>query len=695
MKTIIFTFALAICVFTANGKTLDNINSFYKFPFSQGDAKWKEFKTAQDRIAALQIPEKTMALISTEDLLLICLDFPYLSDVFAFDDLNIGVKVIASKFNGFQELLTRQDLPEVLEIVFQRISSENLFLSNNSDIEIGDNSIKICILSYLLGRPEILNKMTYPQKENLLQITQGNINTISHHSAFSKTLSYSALKTLKQLLNGSTKTQNGDYLSVTRYTPNGSSVLAWKLLQNELSVYEKNSLANYVINNYGATVVSEATKTYNCHAYAWHMTEGGDSVWIGLTSITDENIYWEDNSYIEVPESLATKVSYYESSDGNHSAIRISNNLYRSKWGSLPLVEHAPNICPYNTTLPKKYYVRTPYISGPSTICSASTNTYMINYPITGCTVTWNTDNSNFTISPSGNHCFVTYTGTPQYSMANLTATVSWNNITIKTLTKRIVMHGTDMMVYGQQLDEVTPFGTVPGFSFTIPASEEEPGLNRTLAGEMRILRDRAAARDSIIWTDQPIVFEESSRSMYDEPEYGITEINGEFDISLFSTRFDGMNITFSGDHTPLSYSTTNYGVQFRMPAASSIVDINGYYDVILNATSLGGCHDFCLYFRVTPVDGQATGDAEIFFNLNGSSLEVCFYDHWNELPNGMLQNYPWTLNIYRVSSGTRVHNSVNTSDYKTVSTSGWSSGVYLITVDCNGNHYTKMFCIS
>ena len=81
MKTIVFIFALAMCAFTANCKTSDDVNTSFKFPFSQGDAKWKGFKTPQERIAALQIPDNSLSLISTEDLLLICLDFPYLGSL--------------------------------------------------------------------------------------------------------------------------------------------------------------------------------------------------------------------------------------------------------------------------------------------------------------------------------------------------------------------------------------------------------------------------------------------------------------------------------------------------------------------------------------------------------------------------------------------------------------------------------------
>lgn len=56
--------------------------------------------------------------------------------------------------------------------------------------------------------------------------------------------------------------------------------------------------------------------------------EGGDKVWIGiydspLDKPIAEDVYWEDGSYYEVPESEATKVSYHET--GDHSAIRLSS----------------------------------------------------------------------------------------------------------------------------------------------------------------------------------------------------------------------------------------------------------------------------------------------------------------------------------------------------------------------------------
>lgn len=129
-------------------------------------------------------------------------------------------------------------------------------------------------------------------------------------------------------------------------TPNNSIVQdTWKLTSSDI-VYtpaQIAALAADLNSNYnGAELVEAPSYKYNCHAYAWHVSEGGDKVWMGRYTDDAEDIYWTDDSYIEVPEKIATKVSYHR--DGNHSAIRLNSNLYESKWGwGGPLVKHGPN----------------------------------------------------------------------------------------------------------------------------------------------------------------------------------------------------------------------------------------------------------------------------------------------------------------------------------------------------------------
>lgn len=106
-----------------------------------------------------------------------------------------------------------------------------------------------------------------------------------------------------------------------------------------------------------AVFINEATSTYNCHAYAWHMVEGGTAVWIGVLSSSPTDIYWTDGSYMSTSVNDAKKVSY---ASDNHSAITTDQaDYFKSKWGSSCLVKHHKSYCPYDAT-DLRYYKRRP-----------------------------------------------------------------------------------------------------------------------------------------------------------------------------------------------------------------------------------------------------------------------------------------------------------------------------------------------
>ncbi|MCP4220592.1 MAG: hypothetical protein GY765_38550 [bacterium] len=137
------------------------------------------------------------------------------------------------------------------------------------------------------------------------------------------------------------------------YTPNGS-VVSGACVLNELSPLELEQITNSYQDTYpNATVLKPASQTYNCHGYAWHVSEGGGNIWIGCTTTTAEDIYWLDGSYCEVLEAQATKISY----SGDHSAIKAGGGYYISKWGRAPLMKHTPGYCPSGYGSPAKFYL--------------------------------------------------------------------------------------------------------------------------------------------------------------------------------------------------------------------------------------------------------------------------------------------------------------------------------------------------
>ncbi len=107
-----------------------------------------------------------------------------------------------------------------------------------------------------------------------------------------------------------------------------------------------------------AVLIGNASNTYNCHGYAWSVSEGNEQVWIGTHEDHDvETYYWTDGawsndgqpSYLTASEFEATH-SWY--TDDDHSVRKIQNSYprpieggrdYVSKWGACGLYQHEKN----------------------------------------------------------------------------------------------------------------------------------------------------------------------------------------------------------------------------------------------------------------------------------------------------------------------------------------------------------------
>ncbi len=141
------------------------------------------------------------------------------------------------------------------------------------------------------------------------------------------------------------------YSQTTIYTPEGQAVSGLELSGTPNN---SNTWAQDWINYYSldATIIGNPTRAYNCHGYAWVVTEGSGNYWL---QSNDENKYFSDGvysndgnpSYIATTESNATHGCYEPYSD--HS-IRVIKNSYPvssystqtqvSKWNDGPLVRH-------------------------------------------------------------------------------------------------------------------------------------------------------------------------------------------------------------------------------------------------------------------------------------------------------------------------------------------------------------------
>jgi len=146
--------------------------------------------------------------------------------------------------------------------------------------------------------------------------------------------------------------------AVTIYTPEGRSVTAStpsEMSQGDID-YCHWYIQVFYIDPYdlNAVRIGNASQTYNCHGYAWSLSEGDVKTWI---QDDEEKKYFSDDawsndsqpSYLTASESEATH-SWY--TDNDHSARKIQNSYpavitggrnYISKWGMCGLYQHAKN----------------------------------------------------------------------------------------------------------------------------------------------------------------------------------------------------------------------------------------------------------------------------------------------------------------------------------------------------------------
>ena len=317
MKRLLLLSIFFIGILKINAQLTKDSSTSFVFPFKQGDTKWKSYKSSQDRITALQIPSNLLYKIPTGDLLEICLEFPYTSDVVALNCFEIGIEMIKKKFNGWDELFKRDDFVNALTSKFKETPIERVSGNAVNDIDKGRSMFYDYLITSILNLPALRKQMNNIQKEQVLQIAKVKMERMSDKSNLFCSINIEATKRLQESLslildnNITIGEVIGDYQIVGRLTPNGSTVYAGKLVGSDFNASMKAFYRNEAEYNYGAVYVSEATRQYNCHAYAWHISEGNtnDYVWIGNghdsnTARKRENIYWEDSSYIEVPEGI-------------------------------------------------------------------------------------------------------------------------------------------------------------------------------------------------------------------------------------------------------------------------------------------------------------------------------------------------------------------------------------------------------
>lgn len=342
---------------TTGNKTRAFTSQTFSFDSVTKPEIWKTFQTLEEMQSACQIPDDVLSNLSTEELVQICMDYPLFGNYLAYDNETFGIKKVMAGFNGFTELKKRTDAAEKLLDRYANVNVTTLY-EDRENAETYPN-LKLGYLEMILCSGEIeslyqgeaLQRLENLQAQKLTekQLTNSNSASSLKHSQLLK----QKIDEAKNVSTTSTAT------SITIYTKYGNPVDA--LSVSEMSSQEIAESNSYAISHYpNATFISNASATYNCHSYAWNISDGGSRCWINAAKkLTYDNLmkYWTNDYYGQTSnENNATKIFYYKS---DHSAIKSSvAGMYESKWGKLPLMRHAPNYGPYNNMDTRYYYTK-------------------------------------------------------------------------------------------------------------------------------------------------------------------------------------------------------------------------------------------------------------------------------------------------------------------------------------------------
>ncbi len=170
MKNVFFIY-LIISSFVINAQEKKN----WDYPIKPGTEEWKKLDSNKAKVNACQIPEDILSTISTKDLLDICLQYPLLYDIYAFNSLTDGCNKLFKDFNGIRELFQRKNATLILlSHYINELQRNTLLNSITTDLVKGEYIILISTLEVLICQAELQDSIPKEEKIAILRsLVQG------------------------------------------------------------------------------------------------------------------------------------------------------------------------------------------------------------------------------------------------------------------------------------------------------------------------------------------------------------------------------------------------------------------------------------------------------------------------------------------------------------------------------------------
>lgn len=131
-----------------------SVQNDYQYKITSDCAEWKTLNSHDEMVAACQIADDEIQEMTTDMLVSAYLNYPLLGDMYAYNTIETGFAALRKQCNALDELLTREDVGEVLLKRYENIKLCDL----HSSTRVSYNEfIAPSALEILAAQPEIIN----------------------------------------------------------------------------------------------------------------------------------------------------------------------------------------------------------------------------------------------------------------------------------------------------------------------------------------------------------------------------------------------------------------------------------------------------------------------------------------------------------------------------------------------------------
>lgn len=307
------------------------------------------------------MPKEYAESLTTAELVDYAVNYPFLMDLLAYDNIADGMNHLANKSSVFEELFSRSDcydelLAEYLgmEINYIEVAESDDVCETNYDSELfieayiglnydslsedqAEKFVEQYGNKYLNMNDEcqesILSTLFYDAIEEKLEVVPEDAipDSVAAKLVDSTDASGASLTTTSS----ATCIVCGATQSYTSITVNSKTVYCYKWVSGGYTTDDITKLNNYIATYYSSySKVSSASSKYNCHSYAWYSTATSNVYWIEDPSPVYSNTsYW--TLWVVPMRNLQAgdRITFWSNGTLLHSAIVNSSTTCTSKLG--------------------------------------------------------------------------------------------------------------------------------------------------------------------------------------------------------------------------------------------------------------------------------------------------------------------------------------------------------------------------